>query len=174
MHEKSKLSEAHYFYSRMGQEIDSHEEFIFNLSAFLSAARSVLQYVFEEAKNKSGGQMWYDNQISNSRILAFFKDKRDINIHQNPILPDRQTNIEVTLHLSTSVSFTVIDENGSIVSQSPEETKQTVPENTSKIYYSYTFGDWRGSEDILALSKKYLVALENIVNEGITKKFNSG
>lgn len=54
--ERSKLAEARYFYSRMRKEVDDREAFTCNLSAFLAAARSVLQYALKEAKTKTGGQ----------------------------------------------------------------------------------------------------------------------
>ena len=55
MYEQEKLGEANYFYSRMLSEAVDRDAFIFNLSAFLSSARSVLQYAFKEAQTKSGG-----------------------------------------------------------------------------------------------------------------------
>jgi hypothetical protein len=77
-HEKRKLAEARYFYSLMRQEVNDREKFTFNLSAFLSAARSVLLYALETPKNKNGGQQWYDNHIAASSVLSFFRDKRDL------------------------------------------------------------------------------------------------
>jgi len=44
------------FYSRMLAEIDNPDQFRFNLSALLTASRTVLQYALEEAKTKPKGQ----------------------------------------------------------------------------------------------------------------------
>lgn len=43
MHEEVKLKESKYFVHRMKASIDQPEAFQYELSAFLSAARSVLQ-----------------------------------------------------------------------------------------------------------------------------------
>jgi hypothetical protein len=49
----AKLAEAEYFYGRMQAERYNDAAFLHNLSAFLAAARSVLQYALKEAKAKS-------------------------------------------------------------------------------------------------------------------------
>ena len=54
-----KLAEAKYFYDRMVEvqnTVVSHnrEYFIYNFSAFLSASRSVLQYMLEEIEQNKG------------------------------------------------------------------------------------------------------------------------
>ncbi|TFG92557.1 MAG: hypothetical protein E4H15_03445 [Syntrophobacterales bacterium] len=48
MKEQEKLSEAEYFYQRMVAEQYNQLYFKYNLSALLSASRSVLQYILEE------------------------------------------------------------------------------------------------------------------------------
>src|SRR5436309_11754921 len=63
------------------------------LSAFMSAARSVLRYALEEAKLKPGGQHWYDQAMAGP-LLSFFKDKRDISIHKRPVDPVRRMTTE--------------------------------------------------------------------------------
>jgi hypothetical protein len=84
MHEEYKLNEAQYFLKRMRAERDNRTAFRFELSAFLGATRSVLQYARKEAKGKPGGPGWYDRAVKAERLLAFFKDKRDTNIHTTP------------------------------------------------------------------------------------------
>ncbi len=84
MHERKKFREAEYFYSKMIEGQGHRENFTYNLSAFLSSARSVLQYALNEVKAKTGGKKWYDDRISASAVMKFFKDKRDINSTPNP------------------------------------------------------------------------------------------
>jgi len=51
---ENKLEEAKYFFLRMKEELCNRQSFVFNLSAFLSASRSVLQYLYNDvdlAKN---------------------------------------------------------------------------------------------------------------------------
>lgn len=55
MNEKDKLEEARWFYAEMVKRQENRKIFKYNLSAFLSSARSVMQYSLKEAKTKNGG-----------------------------------------------------------------------------------------------------------------------
>ena len=92
MHEQHKLDEAQYFLDRLGQ-LPEPDSFRYELSAFLSAARSALQYALEEAKTKPGGQAWYDAQVSGKTLVKFFRDKRDISIHRQPVVPTTSASV---------------------------------------------------------------------------------
>ncbi len=177
VHKKKKLAEARYFFSLMRQELNDREKFTFNLSAFLSAARSVLQYALEEAKNKKGGQQWYDNHITGNSVLSFFKDKRDVNIHFEPITPMQYTDLVAhnTVHLQESV-LVVIDGSNKILSSSVSEVpkpqpeaRETEPPAVGKTYYR--FSDWQGKEDIFVLSEKYLDELQRVIEDGVRNGF---
>jgi len=179
MYEQAKLAEAQYFYSRMLVELNDRERFTHNLSAFLSSARSVMQYALEEAEPKTGGQQWYDNHMAASPVLSFFRDKRDINIHTEPVKPVQHTNVALTttIHLSGSVSITHLDANGNVLYQSPPETHEPelrTPGTPPVVTTRYRFADWAGSEDIVALSQMYLDELRRVVEDGIRNGFLTG
>ncbi|MBC7108976.1 MAG: hypothetical protein H5T41_09395 [Methanomassiliicoccales archaeon] len=57
-----KLNEAKYFLEQMKEHADSTEEFAYNLSAFLSAARSVTWIMQNEFKNVPGFEEWYSEK----------------------------------------------------------------------------------------------------------------
>jgi len=96
MHERRKIAEAEYFLARMEENRDSHEYFYYNLSAFLSASRSVLQFALEEAKIKAGGQAWYDQIMqANTVLLGFMRDRRDENIHKECVGLKRSVSITI-------------------------------------------------------------------------------
>jgi len=101
MHEQDKLDEAQHFLQRMGQSPEP-KTFRYELSAFLSAARSALQYALEEARNKPGGQAWYEAQVSGNAVVRFFKDKRNISIHRQPVVPTTSVSVRVTQAISLS------------------------------------------------------------------------
>jgi hypothetical protein len=88
MREAEKIEEAEFFYAHLVNVEKSRsanpDTFKFFLSAFLSAARSVLQYAHREAVGKPGGRGWYKGAVS-SVVLQYFKDKRDDNIHVEPV-----------------------------------------------------------------------------------------
>ena len=83
MKENDKLQEAKYFYEKMTESVDFPPIFGYNLSAFLSASRSILQYLLKDVKTQKKGKVWYDDLIKNSKYAKYFRDKRDTNIHQN-------------------------------------------------------------------------------------------
>lgn len=179
MYERKKLMEAKYFYSKMVEEQGNRDNFTYNLSAFLSSARSVLQYALNEAKTKQGGQQWYDNIISVSPVLKFFKDKRDIDIHIEPIRPEAHltATLTKTLHLSDSVLVTVKDKEGNIKQQHSSdkpEPKPNKPETPAVLEVSYKFDDWGGSEEVLTLCQRYIQQLEGVIKDGIAKGFVTG
>lgn len=98
MREYEKLAEARYFYDRMLEvqtnEVENNRRyFIYNFSAFLSASRSVLQYMWKEIDRnkeptaKQAAKKWLADRAAASPVLGFFKGKRDINIHATPVMP---------------------------------------------------------------------------------------
>lgn len=181
MHEKAKLDEAKYFYDRMVEEQSNVKDFKCNLSAFLSSSRSVLQYALGEAKKIRGGQKWYDSFISSSPILRFFKDKRDINIHTEPIEPQKDYSAAMveTMSISDSVSVVLTDKNGRVKQRAGSKPQigaegEKADKKPAIIQVKYNFTDWSGKEDILMLCQKYIQEIEKMVNDGIRKGFIKG
>lgn len=178
MYEKVKLEEARYFYSSMQAEVNNPNTFQYNLSAFLSAARTVLQYALEEAK-RNNGQRWYDDLIANSNTLSFFKDKRNINIHAEPIKPrkDYAVTLKATITISTSLSIKLMNESGDIMEQrdiKKDKPPRELPKDDTTIEVKYRFADWKGNEDVMELSKTYLDELEQVIEDGIKRGFIRG
>jgi PEP-CTERM motif len=66
MNELEKIREAEYFLGRMTEKRENRDAFRFNLSAFLSASRSVLQYAVKSARQHPGGQAWNDAHMIDS------------------------------------------------------------------------------------------------------------
>ncbi len=78
-----KLSETQHFLERMRSNLGNQYEFNYDLSAFLSSARSILQYIYEVDRPET--KVWYERKISDSAILKQFRDLRDGNIHDEPV-----------------------------------------------------------------------------------------
>ena len=177
MHELNKINEAEYFNSRMVETREKRDEFRYNLSAFMAAARSVLQYALSEARGKPGGQAWYDQQVAGNRVVAFFKDKRDIEIHEKPVLirADIGISLSETVVISDSVAVVLKDGDGNMIQLSRTEPQgpTSPPPSSSVISVIYKFSDWMGEEDVLQLCDAYLKEIRNIVAEGKTKGFLS-
>lgn len=155
---------------------EMYEPFNFHLSAFLSAARSIIQYTYERAELLRR-LTDYNMLVSARPILRYFKGKRDINIHVKPVKSIQQVNIDVystiTVRARDSVRIQMIEADGSIsrdetyespVSSHTEEEKATdVPGLIRSLHYR--FADWQGDEDVLELSKEYLDNLRTFVND---------
>ena len=182
MHEDSKMQEAEYFLQRIAKAANDPNATRFELSAFLSAARSVLQYALEEAKGKQGGQTWYDNAVGVEPIVKFLKDRRDVNIHQQPVPMQTNTTIEVgaaVLRMSGTVSAVLI--NGATgLGGEPIELDAALPpripplpaiDEPPKTSYTYVFKDWGGPEGVIALCTRYLAEIRRIVAEGQARGF---
>jgi hypothetical protein len=164
---------------QMAACVEDRQRFEFNLSAFLSAARSVLQYGLLEAERRPGGKVWYDVYVAARPILAFFKDKRDISIHKQPVRPAAHVAVTVTetVVVSESVVVEVRDPEGNLVERlgdvsgpadmppAARPSSVAAPDRAG-IEYSYRFADWPGGEDLLVLSRRYLAELRAFVADG--------
>jgi hypothetical protein len=178
VHEQEKLKEAKYFLRRMEASIDDPGAFQYELSAFLSSARSVLQYALEEAKQKPNGQRWYEAQVSGNAVLKFFKDKRDLNIHAEPVRPTRHIAVTITEHINISDSIRIEiqrEDKTTEISEHKEEPPVSTPqESSSEVKIHCVFVDWGGPEDAIELSNQYLAALETFVKAGLGSGIISG
>jgi hypothetical protein len=175
MHEQEKLDEAHHFLTGMTRSVEDPRAFRFELSAFLSSARAVLQYAFDEAGTKPGGGAWYNAHVNSNPLLRFFRDKRNMSIHSRPVVPSAKINVVASdvIHFSEAVLIQHFDDEGnllgqrSIGSQAPP-TVVSPPPSVSRVY---NFPDWPGQEDVLQLCQDYVAALEAIVNDGHSRNF---
>lgn len=111
------------------------------------------------------------------------KDKRDSNIHVEPVQTQAifQKTGGATLTMNGSVSYVVFDKEGNIKQRSdPEaleaerEHKSEQPKSALPQTVEYRFRDWPGNEDVPDLCQVYLQELTNIVADGIAKGFISG
>lgn len=141
MNELEKIREADYFLGRMTEEREIHDAFRFNLSAFLSASRSVLQYALKAARQQPGGQAWYEAHIGASKILTFFKGKRDVNIHIEPVPFRADIAVHASEQIRLSESLTIeIFEGGRLVGRHeslpgpPEQKSADEPATISTVY----------------------------------------
>lgn len=174
MHETEKLNEGKYFFDKMCDVTDDPSSFHYELSAFLSSARSILQYGNEEAKTRSDGQTWYDKRVSGNSILKFFKNKRDINIHIEPVKTIRNILVSITehVHISDSINIEVQRKDGLEKIDLKGPTPQpVVKHDDSTVSFKYIFSDWGGVEDVIELCGKYIKELEKFIKNGQSKGF---
>jgi hypothetical protein len=176
VHEQDKIEEAVHFLDRMSQSSDP-KSFRFELSAFLSPARSALQYALEEARTKNDGQAWYETQVSGKVVVKFFKDKRDVSIHRKPVVPTVSANLAVkeNVRVAESLHLQVLNSDGEVVREVSvrSESPPLPPPQPPTIRYTYSFTDWTGPEDVLTLSRRYLEEVQSVVNDGVSRGYLS-
>lgn len=177
MNEQEKLREAKYFFERMKSALEEPEAFRYELSAFLSAARSVLQYAREEAIIRNKLQ-WYEDQVSKNSVLVFFREKRNLNIHKEPVKPSRRVSLSLTehIHVSDSIIIKIQKEDGTTETRGHKEkpAPSALDEGCTDKIIRYVFEDWPGTEDVLALSHQYLKSLESFVQKFSNELSRSG
>ncbi len=180
MHEQYKIGEAKFFLTRM-EESGNRVAFRYNLSAFLSAARSVIQYARKGSEDR-GRLDWYDGTVAGNEVLSFFKDKRDVNIHGEPVEPVT----DITMPLSGllggyAASIVIFNDNNIEIKFNKEEPSPPkppesteAPESKTEPTVVYRFDDWPGSEDLIGLSRRYVEELERFVQKGVDEGILSG
>lgn len=175
MNENKKFNEAKHFFEQMIGNKMNRDIFEHNLSAFLTSSRTVFQYALKEAESKNGGKSWYDTQVSSSSTIKFLKDKRDLNIHSEPVTTQAHHSVSSVVYLHTYGTATVTDKDGKVVSQTnfgvhPEKA----PKNKTTVDVIYKFKEWSGREDVISLCEQYLKEIEVFIHDGITNSFITG
>jgi len=174
MNERQKIGEAVYFLGRMQAMTSDPSAFKHEFSAFMSAARSVLQYALDEAKTKSGGQHWFDDTVATKTLIKLFKVKRDTNVHEKPVRPKTTTSssLQAPLPLGQAVGVQIVKADGATGPVETSTERESPSDNpTCSTSYSYTFNDWAGTEDVPTLCEAYLNDIREAVADGASKGF---
>lgn len=181
MHEREKLDEAQYFLSRMDGEQNEREMFRHDLSAFLAAARSVLQYARKEAESKQGslGIRWYDTEVGSRKVVQFLRDERNNDVHEEPVRPSAHftRSVRSSVPITTSLSAVVTDAHGNVkqtVTSDPAPPPTTTPQDANEDKVTYHFKGWAGPEDVLTLCREYIRHLDEVTSLGVQRGFITG
>ena len=176
---RQKLEEAKYFLEQMQVSAEDRKKFAFNLSAFLSAARSVTFIMQSEFKSYPGFNDWYKDkqeEMNNDRDFKFFNKLRVATIHKKPVVPYKKIEIDIseTIHISESVTIRVTDKEGKVISEQtlePKESKSS-QETEVAIRHSWYF-EKSPHDDLFELCNKYIQKIEKLVGECETR-FHKG
>ncbi len=85
---RHKIREAEYFLTMMKQVFEDDDVFSFNLSAFLSAARSITFYMKKQYKRRKGFAEWYSRhqiKMSADPELKYLNDARVEAVKKEPV-----------------------------------------------------------------------------------------
>ena len=171
MHEQDKIDEAAYFRRGMSRVESDPTAFRYELSAFMTAARTVLDYARRAASRHRKGQEWYRKRLKDGAVLRDFKDWRDRNVHSEPVLPQQAIHVAKEEHVGIGESWqvTLLGPGGDVVTQreSPPATAPSPsPAPPATVVYRYTFPDLTGPEEIPILCDRLLNALRDVVADG--------
>lgn len=166
-----KVEEAHYFLSCMEEDLINVARFKFNLSAFLSASRSVTFILQKEFKNTEGFASWYKRkqaEFSTNKLFIFFNEKRNFSIHEKSIPLRKEVQITYQDHLALSDKMTafVLHSNGSSEIREGEignpDPKESNIKDSKDVKHLWFFDDMP-DKDLISLCKTYLEIVEQVV-----------
>jgi hypothetical protein len=189
---RHKVKEAEYFFEKMKKNIEDDKVFSFNLSAFLTSARSVTFLMQKEYQHVLGFQDWYADKrklMQSDNDFEFFNDLRVATVHTKAIMPNKKVTesiIEPAISITDSVSVRVIRV-GKVAEEYPTqgESNDTKPvlssfkdavepfrllgkkfaRNKGSRNISRFFKE-RPSEDLVGMCEKYLGNLRKLVDDG--------
>lgn len=171
MHEADKIRQAQHHRQQMAKVDRDPESFRYEFSAFVAAARSVLQFAHREAKGKPDGQDWYKSVMAGSALLQFFREKRNLDIHEEPvtIAKDIEVHIEERLGASDAWELELRGPDARVKQhfKSPSVAERAAPEAQSpRVVYCYRFRDWSGPEEVQILCDNLIDELKAVVADG--------
>lgn len=167
-----KLDEAKYFLEQMKLSIKDRRVFKYNLSAFLSSARSVTFILQKEYARNSKFKEWYGKkqiEMRKDELLNFFVRKRNYVVKKGPLETRAEVSVKVYESIIVSDNVTVAlkkhDGTEEIVYQTAEsEVKSKQKPKETEIEYRWFFEDYPG-KDVVALCEEYLEKLTEIMEE---------
>ncbi len=167
---REKLQESEYFLERMTLTQDERDTFKYNLSAFLSASRSVTLIMQKEYDNISGFKQWWSEKqenVRNDHAMNLLNEKRVMTIHTQPVRPRAQVNVIMKEHIITtdSVSIVITHADGAVDRRESEPAPPPKPAKTeNNIEWRWYFAELP-KQDILTLCKEHLTKLGTLVKE---------
>ena len=168
---REKLEEAKYFLEQMQIYVEDRKKLKFNLSAFLSAARSVTFIMQSDFKSSPGFSNWYKDkqkEMNKDEDFRFFNGLRVATIHQKSVEPHKKTGIGITesVPISDSITIKVIDKEGNTPSEQTSEPKKTKSPKETEVTVKHLWCfEERPNEELLGLCSKYIQKIEKLVEE---------
>jgi hypothetical protein len=158
---RNKLNEASYFLELMTKCFESDDKFTFNLSAFLSASRSITWYMQRQYGKKQGFSDWYcrkQTDMSADTELDYLNKARVEDVHKEYV----KTGTTKILHHSTDAYLVKDGETQNIESlkQVKEEpTWQPEPTIVKRFFHNF------GKVEVIPFCEKQLKKFSATIDE---------
>jgi len=168
---KQKLLEAKYFLERMIENQAERDAFKYNVSAFLTAFRSVTMIMQKEFNKVSGFADWYQVQQEKMKAndkMKLLNAKRTMTIHQQLVQPRAHVNVSTTEHITLTDSMSVIviraDGTRERYGSAPPKPPATPAKTETTIQWRWYF-DEISDIDVVTVCQECQTELEAIVSE---------
>jgi hypothetical protein len=179
---RDKLNEAYHFLEQLKEKQSERDVFRYNLSAFLSAARSVTLVMKKEFNKAPGFKEWYEKAegaMKKDTDMKLFVEKRNITLKESPAKPKARVDVIIevptaNLTINTFPPTVIITKADGTVERSvePETTPSPitpVPDETKTEGKTITKWRWFFEElpdkDVTTACEEHIKKLESIVAE---------
>ncbi|MBN2186021.1 MAG: hypothetical protein JW732_01050 [Dehalococcoidia bacterium] len=157
---KRKVREAEHFLSMMKQTLEDDNTFSYNLSAFLSAARSITLYLQKQYAHRNGFAEWYCTykiKMPADPELKYLNKARADDIHTEYV----QTGI--TREIKVNLGLLLVKEGVSVAEQAKEPeykpTAKSSPRTVRRFFPKFE------QVDVIEFCENQLVKLTRIVEK---------
>lgn len=161
-HTRDKLNEAKYFLDELRRVSSDPDKFRYELTAFLSANRSITLIMQKEFSEKTGFPEWYEKkqcEMMRNPTLKYLNTQRVITFHIRPVISRPVTSVAQN-PMGMRVVLT-----GTSTSQSYSTVFVTLPPVQSETKITYYFDDISEDKDVITLCQEAVAAIEPIVTE---------
>jgi hypothetical protein len=187
---REKLLKAEYFLQRMRENSSDRDAFKYNLSAFLSAVRSVRWVMRSEHRNKCSFKQWWKSKkkwagLKNGEKLSditdpiraanvFFDETRNITIHTRSVQPHAHIAVEIpsSINFTDNVEPVLVHADGTrerTEANEPQSPPASEPTDTeTRVEWRWYFEDLPpivDAQDVITLSEQHVGRLEAFVSE---------
>jgi hypothetical protein len=188
---RHKLDEASYFLEKLKGSIEDDRIFSFNLSAFVTASRSVTLIMQKDFQHDPTFCDWHAGKlrsIESDNDFKFFNQLRVATVHTHTLRPNKKVGVSIVepaVPVSDSVSVRVIQGGKEVeerTAQHEERNTQSVSSSGAKAYEPFRllgkrisknkgsksvsrFFQDRPGEDLVGLCEEHLGKLNKLVDE---------
>lgn len=176
---RDKLLEARYFLERMKELQSERVSFRYNLSAFLSAARSVTFVMQKEFKKVPKFDEWYKNkeeEMKRDKTMKFLLEQRNIAVKEKLANPRRHTKISIICGITVTPSVSTVTKHSDGTVEIEESTTSIncpkyPSESMEEIKDLWFFRDIPGDkhvtpdDDVITVCEEHIFKLEKLVDE---------
>ena len=164
--------EAKYFLQCLSEKQSDRDAFKYNLSAFLSAFRSITFIMQKEFANIPEFELWYISQQVILRLndkMKLLNAKRVLTVHQVPVQLRAEIHINIgeQITLTDTLTMEIIHSDRAIEKEEPAIIEYPLPsfdETKENDQWFWYFDDYPNF-DVLSICNECVIYLETIILE---------